>query len=50
MFDRIAWHIKQLLPLTYRTTYTDAGGTRRLAVWRMWFGRCFDVTDVAIAS
>lgn len=47
--DRLIWTAKQLLPLTYRTTYTE-GGVRRFAVWRMWFGRSFDVTDVAIAG
>lgn len=45
MIDRIVWTLRQLLPLTYRTTYTDESGERHFTVWRMWFGRCFDIDD-----
>lgn len=41
----IGWYLKQLLPLTYRSFYRDANGPR-FAVWRMWFGRVFDLDDV----
>jgi len=44
------WYLKQLLPLTYRSRYTDSSGHRHLAVWRMWWGRVFDHDDVIIAS
>ncbi len=40
--NKLIWHIKQLLPLKYHTTYTDtATGQRMIAVWRMWLGRQF---------
>lgn len=45
---RMAWYLRQLLPLTYRSHYrTD--DVRHFAVWRMWFGRVFDHEDVVIA-
>lgn len=45
--NKIAWHIKQLLPLRYKTHYTE-NGERHYCEWRMWFGRCFDVRDVVV--
>lgn len=39
---RRMWRLRQLLPLTYRTTYWTTDGARHFAVWRMWFGRVFD--------
>ena len=42
------WYLKQLLPLTYRSHYMDSAGQKRFVVWRMWFGKCFDVETVAI--
>jgi hypothetical protein len=47
--QRIKWYIKQLFPLTYRTTYTQEG-KRHFTVWRMWMGRCYAVDDVVIAE
>ncbi len=47
--NRITWYMRQLLPLTYRTTYIE-GGVKHYTVWRMWFGRCFDIDDVTVAS
>lgn len=49
MKNRIIWHLRQLLPLTYRTQYGNpADDTRHFVVWRMWLGRCFDVDDVVV--
>lgn len=48
--SRIVWHLKQLLPLTYRTRYTDSDGHRHFCVWRMWLGRCFAIDDVKVAA
>jgi hypothetical protein len=47
--ERLRWYLKQLLPLTYLTTFTEAG-RRRLCVWRMWLGRCFDVRYFDLAA
>ena len=47
IMNKIIWYLKQLLPLTYRTTYS-CDHVRRFVVWRMWFGRCFDIDDYAI--
>jgi len=44
------WYLKQLLPLIYRTGYTDSVGRRHFAVWRMWFGRVFAHDDVVVAA
>ncbi len=46
--ERVKWCLKQLLPLTYVTEYTT-DGRRVVTVWRMWFGRCFDVREWEIA-
>lgn len=40
--ERAIWYVKQLLPLRYVSEYIE-GGEARVSVWRMWFGRCFDV-------
>jgi len=44
----VTWYLRQLLPLLYRTYYADGDGNVRLAVWRMWFGRCFACDDVVL--
>ena len=46
---RVMWSLKQLLPLAYWTKYRTESGERRFAIWRMWFGRCFDVVDVPVS-
>lgn len=47
---RVGWRLRQLLPLTYRTTYATTDGTKHFAVWRMWLGRVFDHDEVTIAA
>lgn len=44
----LVWWLCQLLPLVYRVYYCDERGRIHFAVWRMWFGRCFAVTDVVV--
>ena len=39
-------HLKQLLPLTYRSYYRDGEGVKHFAVWKMWFGRVYKNEDV----
>jgi len=41
------WYLKQLLPLTYRTKYGENEETH-FVVWKMWFGRCFDIDDYVV--
>jgi hypothetical protein len=48
--NKLIWYLRQLLPLHYRTHYTDAQGRRHFTVWQMWLGRCFSVDDVVEAS
>ena len=48
MRERIKWYARQLLPLTYRSHYSDEAGRRHFCVWKMWLGRCFDVEDFII--
>lgn len=47
--NKLIWALKQLLPLTYRSFYTEAGRTH-FCVWRMWLGRCFDIDDVIVGA
>lgn len=44
--NKIKWAIKQLLPLTYRTEYRDEQERKHYTVWKMWFGRCFNINDI----
>ena len=48
MMNKLSWYVRQLFPLTYRTFYLDAQGLLHFAVWKMWFGRCYRVTDVFV--
>lgn len=49
--QKLRWYLRQLLPLTYRTHYTETDrGLRHFAVWRMWFGHVFDHDDHIIAD
>lgn len=48
--SKLIWRLKQLLPLTYWTTYQMDTGQPRFVIWRMWFGRCFNVVDVPVSS
>jgi len=47
--ERLKWYLKQLLPFTYVTTFTE-NDQRRLCVWRMWLGRCFSVSTYNLAA
>ena len=41
------WYLKQLLPLTYRTSYTESG-KKHFCVWNMWLGHCYNIEDYII--
>lgn len=41
-WNRLRWMVKQLVPLMYVSHYGTHEGAE-VAVWRMWFGRCFAV-------
>jgi len=44
--NRILWYAKQLLPFTYWTEYFDLQESQyKVSVWKMWFGRCFNVRE-----
>lgn len=47
--DEILWYLKQLLPLIYVSEFKE-NGVRRLCIWRMWFGRCFNIRYFNLAS
>ena len=47
--NKIKWLLKQLLPLTYWTTYTEED-VKYFEIWKMWFGRCYDKTRFQIAK
>lgn len=52
IMSRIAWCLKQIVPLTYRSKYQtlneEGHWERHFSVWRMWFGRVFDHEDVVL--
>lgn len=45
----LLWCVRQLVPHTVWTTYWQ-DGDKRLAIWRMWMGRCYRVTDVVVIA
>lgn len=44
---KLVWYLKQLFPFNYVTTYREEG-EKRLTIWRMWFGRCFNIQTYAL--
>lgn len=46
----LLWCLKQLLPLTYWTRYSDESGQHWSCIWRQWFGRSFAITRVAVSG
>lgn len=46
----VIWYFKQLLPLSYRSTYRDPQGRKHFATWKMWLGRCYKIDDYVIAG
>ncbi len=48
MRGRMWWRLKQLLPLTYRSHYTDGEGRPHFEVWQMWLGKVFNYEDVIL--
>lgn len=36
------WYLKQLFPLKYDTVYWE-NGEKKVEIWRMFFGRCFNI-------
>jgi hypothetical protein len=47
--NRILWYIKQLFPLTYRTT-AEEDGEKYFHVWKMWFAMFIIMILSAIAD
>lgn len=47
--NRIEWYLRQLLPLQYRTTYHE-GNQKVLTIWRMWFGRSFNIENYKLSE
>ncbi len=43
----LKWCLKQLLPLINHTTY-EKKGKKYFVIWRMWFGKSFDITEFEI--
>ena len=42
--NKILWYLKQLLPLTYKTTYS-IGDEKHYCKWTMFFGKCYNIND-----
>ncbi|MEN6551366.1 MAG: hypothetical protein ABFC34_00605 [Methanobacterium sp.] len=50
MLNKLKWTLKQLLPLSYRTTYGDENGNKHFVVWNMFFGRCYNIEDYVVVQ
>jgi hypothetical protein len=49
------WAVRQLLPLTYRTSYHTLDAESRpdrlwFVVWKMWLGRCYKIDRVQVSA
>lgn len=42
--SKTTWFLKQLLPLTYVSTYAEHGA-KKLTIFKMWFGKCYKVRN-----
>ena len=42
--SKITWYLKQLLPLTYVSSYW-VDEVLKVSIWKMWFGRCYQIRD-----
>jgi hypothetical protein len=45
--SKLLWYVKQLLPLTYRSRYTQ-DGKNMFCVFNMWLGKIFNSDTVEI--
>ncbi len=48
--NKITYHIKQLLPLTYYSKYRVQNGNKELAIWTQWFGKPFNIKRFTLAN
>lgn len=46
---RLAWYLKQLFPLLYRTVYASDGRVI-YHTWKMWMGTCYDEEWVMVCT
>lgn len=43
------WYLMQLFPFKYETVYHE-GGQKKLTIWRMFMGRCFNIKNYNIVD
>ena len=43
------WHLKQLIPLTYRSHYM-VGDKKQFSVWKMWLGKVYNHDCVTVVQ
>ena len=48
LYMKLAWLLKQLLPLSYSSKYSTPDGVRHYTTWRMYLGRCFCIKTTAV--
>lgn len=53
-YNAVVWYLRQLLPLTYVSEYTvnvqKGKGLRQVCVWKMWFGKCYNIRKWVVAE
>jgi hypothetical protein len=47
LLNKLFWYLKQLFPLTYWSTF-ESDKKFYLSFWKMWFGKCYDVSTVQV--
>lgn len=48
--NKLIYYLKQLLPLKYHSKYSLQNGEKKLAIWRQWFCRPFDIEHFTLVS
>lgn len=49
VFETLKWYLKQLFPLKYDTVYGEKEKSYAV-IWRMWFGRSFNIKKYEIVK
>ena len=40
--NKAIWYLKQLVPLTYVSTYIE-DEQKKISIWKMFLGRCYSI-------
>ena len=47
--SKLIWMVKQIFPVMYVSTYKQED-KKKLSIWRMWLGRCYNIRNYELAN